>query len=80
MLRYGWQVAAGIYSVSGNEANNPIPEGKVDIEGMIDQAATSNEVHAIKYTEACVREYRLNPKPIYLKAARIAVERLGRVS
>ncbi|MEZ5345514.1 MAG: questin oxidase family protein [Pyrinomonadaceae bacterium] len=79
MLRYGWQAAAGIYSISGNEANNQEPADIPDIAGMTDQAATSNEVHAIKYTEACIREYKLNPKPIYLKAAKIAIGKLGRV-
>lgn len=78
MLRYGWQAAAGIYSISGNETNNPVKNEGVNIEGVIDQAATSKEEHAIKFTEACVSEYKLNPKPIYLTAARVALESLGR--
>jgi hypothetical protein len=33
--------------------------------------------HTIKFTEACLREYALNPKPVYLVAARDIAERVG---
>ncbi|MGD9589100.1 MAG: questin oxidase family protein [Pyrinomonadaceae bacterium] len=78
MLRYGWQAAAGIYSISGNETVNKVPDERLDQAGLIDRASTSNEEHAVKFTEACVSEFRLNPKPIYLLAAKDALERLPR--
>lgn len=78
MLRYGWQAAAAIYSISGNEANNTISDAKINQEDLIEQAVTSNEEHAIKFTEACLSEYKLNPKEIYLQAANDALGRLQR--
>lgn len=80
MLRYGWQAAAAIYSISGNETNNQISDAKINREDLIEQAVTSNEEHAIKFTEACVSEYKLNPNPIYLRAANDALGRLQRHS
>lgn len=80
MLRYGWQAAAAIYSISGNEINNPLSEKKINQADLIEQAVTSNEEHAIKFTEACVSEYALNPKEIYLQAAQDALGRLQRFS
>lgn len=80
MLRYGWQTAAGIYSISGNETINELSENKINIEDLIEQAVTSKEEHAIKFTEACVREYKLNKNTIYLRAANDALGRLGRHS
>ena len=32
--------------------------------------------HPIKVTEACLREYALNPKPVYLVAAQHAIENM----
>ncbi|MDQ3803942.1 MAG: hypothetical protein M3416_08960 [Acidobacteriota bacterium] len=46
--------------------------------GLIDRAVASQDEHAIKLTEARPREYALNPRPVYLRAARDAVERPGR--
>ena len=77
VLRYGWQTAAALYSISGVGKANVLAEPKeIDRDDLIDRAATLQEEHAIKFTEACLREYSLNPKPIYLKAASDAVERL----
>jgi hypothetical protein len=39
-------------------------------------AAATLDAHAIKFTEACLREYALNPSPVYLVAAADATERL----
>jgi hypothetical protein len=33
--------------------------------------------HTIKFTEACLREYAVNPQPVYLVAARDVTERVG---
>jgi hypothetical protein len=33
--------------------------------------------HGIKITEACLREYRINPKPVYLAAARACTRDLA---
>jgi hypothetical protein len=77
-LRYGWQLGAAIYSVYAAGSTNPPPAaGEIKRDYLIDRAVASEDEHAIKFTEACLREYALNPKPVYLQAARDAVERFG---
>lgn len=78
VLRYGWQVAAGLYAISGNATPNVLPAAKeIKRDDLIERAVASQEEHAIKFTEACLREYALNPKPIYLQAAQDALRRLS---
>jgi len=74
--RSGWQLAAAIYAVYGDGPTNPLPAAKeIKRDDLIDRAVASGDEHAIKFTEACLREYALNPKTVYLQAARDAVER-----
>ncbi|MEZ5425597.1 MAG: questin oxidase family protein [Pyrinomonadaceae bacterium] len=80
LIRYAWQLGAGIFAVSGKSTvNEEENEAGIKAEDLIEKAAASNEVHAIKFTEACLREFKINPKPIYLKAAKDALGRLGSV-
>lgn len=77
-LRYAWQLAAGVYSVYGGQALNSAPAAiETKPNELIDRAVATQDEHAIKFTEACLREHALNPKPIYLLAARDAVGRFG---
>jgi questin oxidase-like protein len=77
LLHYGWQMAAGLYSISGiGRINGPVNEQEIKRDDLIDRAVALREEHAIKFTEACLREYALNPKPVYLQAARDALDRL----
>jgi hypothetical protein len=77
MLRYGWQTAAALYSVFGLGSTGGVAESKdIKRDYLIERAVASREEHSIKFTEACLREYALNPKPVYLEAARDAVERI----
>src|SRR5215472_1957020 len=48
-----------------------------DPETLIDRAVAAGGAHTIKFTEVCLREYALHPKPVYLVAARDAAERVG---
>ena len=50
-----------------------------DTDHLIDRAVAIGGAHTIKFTEACLREYILNPKAVYLVAARDAAERVGSV-
>jgi hypothetical protein len=78
MLRYGWQGAAGVYAASGGEPGTlPASEPGGTFDDLIDRAIATRDEHAIKFTEACRREHALNPKPVYLAAARDAVTRLA---
>ncbi len=80
--RYAWQACAAVYSwystvpaqdTSGLEAPSE------DHDDLIDRAVAAGGAHSIKFTEACLREYALNPNPVYLVAARDATERVGPV-
>lgn len=78
--RYAWQTCAAVYAwystVPPQETTGlEIPDE--DQEELIDRAVSANGAHSIKFTEACLREYSLNPNPVYLVAARDAAERVG---
>ena len=78
--RYAWQASAGIYSwystVSPQDAGSWETPAE-DWDEIIDRALAANGAHSIKFTEACRREYALNPNPVYLAAARDVSERVG---
>ncbi len=80
-LHYGWQAAAAIYSVFG-KAPGKVNYMRINagIDSLIDQAVATGDEHAIKFTDACLKEYFLNPEPVYLAAALDATERLGEIS
>lgn len=79
VLHYAWQGAAAMYSASGGTVPAPAATRppKQSREDLVDRAIATRDEHAIKFTEACLREYALNPKPVYFAAARDAVTRLG---
>jgi len=75
LLRYGWQAAAGLYAAFGQTPVAGLLDGRAQSkEDLIDRAVATGDEHAIKFTEACLREYALNPKPVYLSAARHATD------
>ncbi len=77
LLFYGWQASAGLISICDQVKNSAFDSNqKINQHDLIRKAVGSNEVHAIKFTEACLREYKINPKSSYLLAAKDAVERL----
>jgi hypothetical protein len=70
-LRCGWQAAAALFTVYGLTA---APEAAFasrgyDREELVARAIACGDEHAIKFTEVCLREYELNPRPEYLAAA-----------
>ena len=76
-LRYAWQGAAALYSGFSGEAPGPPREEGAERVDVVDRAIATGDEHAIKFTEACLREHALNPKPVYLVAAVHAVRLLG---
>jgi hypothetical protein len=79
-LRYCWQTAAAFYSAIVLEP----PVGNVEVpsqtlETIIDEAVDCPDEHGIKVTEACRREYEIEPDPIYLAAALTTTQRLNEV-
>ncbi len=74
---YAWQAAAGIYARYAQTKFEPT-EGHANPtpEELIDRAVSNGSAHAIKFTEVCLREWKLNPQPVYLAAALDSTERL----
>ena len=73
--RYAWQASAGLYAAFGiAEPSDDQATSPIDLDGLVDRAIANADEHAIKFTEACVHEYALNPKPVYLVAAAHALE------
>ena len=79
LLRYGWQGAAALYAASGGKWSSPAPAPAAtgDRDDLVDRAVATGDEHAIKFTEACLREHALNPKAVYLEAARDAAARFS---
>jgi hypothetical protein len=79
VLSYCWQTAMGLYSVSGQDGQfggcNAVEE---TADELIDRAVNTNDEHAIKFAEACLREHSFNPKPIYLAATSHASRLIGK--
>jgi hypothetical protein len=79
-LRYGWQAAAALYATF---ASAPMAEADLfaaadgNTDDLIDRAVGTGDEHAIKFTEVCIREFKVAPNPIYIAAAWDAISRLG---
>src|SRR5215813_1143249 len=69
-LAYCWQALAAWVAAYGSDTSrapdDPAPPSESEIVG---RALGTRDHHAIKFAEACLREYRLNRQPVYLKAA-----------
>ena len=78
-LRYTWQACAALYSTYARgtlDAPGTSADASFDEQDLIEQAVAARDEHAIKFPEACLREYRLSPHPAYIAAAKDAVVRL----
>jgi hypothetical protein len=75
-LRFGWQAGCGLYAAFGArpEPVSTIETPQETQETLIDMAIAHGDEHAIKFTEACLREHVLNASPAYLAAARHALD------
>ncbi len=72
ILQYSWQTSAALYSIFGKRNDFEILEfGSIESrEEMIESAIQHGDEHVIKFTEVCLKEYDLNPSPVYLAAAK----------
>ncbi len=79
LLRYTWQACASFSSSAGGKTAPPPSPGTPlpSREELTDRAIATGDEHSIKFTDACFREYALNPKPVYILAAQDGVARLG---
>jgi hypothetical protein len=78
LLRYAWQAAAALYVAYGCERAVEQSTPDIAIDDLIDEAVATGDEHAIKFTEACLREHELNPQPVFLAAAAHATSILRR--
>jgi hypothetical protein len=74
-VRYAWQAAAGLYVVYG-DPRLPAPSPKTPLarDEVVARAIDTGGAHAIKLTEACLREEALSHDPVLLAAAQDAAE------
>ena len=76
--RYAWQAAAAIHARGHFPHEVELPETPPAADDLIDRAVFSGDEHAIKFTEACLREYALNPDPAFLAGPLDMSNRYGR--
>jgi hypothetical protein len=77
-MRYAWQAAAALYVAMGDRPRERRREADpLDAATLAYRAVANGDEHAIKLTEACLRENALHPRPIYRQAAEDALSRLG---
>jgi hypothetical protein len=77
LLRYAWQAAAGFYAALGQPPSAIAPSTTEPAASLlVDRAVDSGDEHAIKFTEACLREHAILPRPVFLQAASDATSRL----
>jgi hypothetical protein len=77
LLRYAWQVGAALYAGYSGAPNPAAEEKPLGRDELVDRAVATGDEHAFKFAEACLREHAISPKPVYLAAARRAVEALA---
>jgi hypothetical protein len=78
-LAYVWQDVAAIAAAYADEAPSEREDWALREEAeIIERSIETGDPHALKLTEACIREFRSNPRPVYLAAAEDWATRLHR--
>jgi hypothetical protein len=78
LLTYAWQAGAALYCVYGTTAAPPVPAGSPPPRAaLVDGAIASQDEHAVKFAEACLREETLRPSPLFRRAVADAIARLA---
>jgi hypothetical protein len=69
-LAHCWQaVAAWVAAYGGDGPDTSNDAAPLSEAQIVERAVGTRDHHAIKFAEACLREQRLNPKAVFLKAA-----------
>ncbi len=74
-VRYDWQAGCALYAAFATRLpiEGEIDPPREDRRSLADLAVRHGDEHAIKLTEACLREHALHPSPAYLAAAKHAL-------
>src|SRR5262249_45764125 len=73
------QNVAATAAAYGDERPSEHDDWSLEEESVIiERSIATDDPHAIKFAEACIREYRLNAQPVYLAAAHDWASRLYR--
>jgi hypothetical protein len=78
VARYAWQACAAIHSRHHVEREVALPRQLPSADDLIDRAVVSGDEHAIKFTEACLRENALSPSPAFFAGPLDMSSRYGR--
>ena len=75
VLRHAWQSSSALYAAFGSAApaTGEIEPPDRSRDTLIDMAIANGDEHAIKFTEACLREDEFDPSPAYAAAAHHAI-------
>jgi hypothetical protein len=79
---YVWQAVAAWAAAFGSPAPIATLASSEDVSSaaeseIVERSVDTHDPHAIKFAEACLQEYRLNARPVYLRAALDWPTRLG---
>jgi len=76
-LAYLWQSVAALAATYVDEdASVEVAPATLTQEEIVGRSIETNDPHAIKFVEACIRESRVQPSPTYLAAAQDWAKRL----
>lgn len=78
-LGYAWQASVALYSTFSRTSPRKVPNEAAILsdDELIDRAIASADEHAIKFTEVCLREDRLNSDAAYRAASLHAINLLS---
>jgi hypothetical protein len=78
-LAYVWQNVAATAAAYGDERSLERDDWPPQEQSeIVERSVATDDPHALKFAEACIREHRLNPRPAYLAAAADWASRLHR--
>jgi hypothetical protein len=79
LYRRLWMVGAAITVSFTPPTSSRAPAENADVstpDELLARAVAHRDPHALKFTDACVREYGLNPDRVYLRAAEHVIGQL----
>ncbi len=79
LLQWTWLAAAAIYEGFAEHPLTTVSPAVSDIgvDDLVDRAVATGDEHAMKFTEACLDQYRRTGQAIFLEAASDAVTRMS---